>query len=291
MATFSYNGYTLNGYLGTPSYDTEIALFKAIIDQLPTAGTTSVTTQHHHSKLSSPTADVAALTVSESGILNMPLLAAVRGVVVKNAAGDVGITGGILGFVNSPGNDQLLIGGVTGVGGISQVSGTYVMTPGDGQVVVGGSTGIDGATGALYIERGAATADVYTTPTTIVTGLSVINSDNLGLTGIGAQTTGIWAIYRRTGRVLDYWFHVGGYANGNIFQLNAPGGFYGDTGLNALSGNISLIRCIDDVSGSWSVGVAKAGTTLIDLYPDVSMGTWPTGAYRCAEGHITYLTM
>jgi hypothetical protein len=113
MSTVAYKGYTLNGYLNTPSYDTEIALLKDMIDTLPTRGTTSVTTQHHHSRLSSPTADVNALSVGESGVLSAPLMLA--GIMQVNADKTVGATGIQYGNLPSPGNARVVFGGITGL--------------------------------------------------------------------------------------------------------------------------------------------------------------------------------
>jgi hypothetical protein len=86
----TYKGYTLNSLGDTPWYPTELALFEAILDRLPNAGQTYVSTQHRHSTLGQPTSGAIKVTVDDSGNV---ILNGMGSGVLTSVCGLLGVTG------------------------------------------------------------------------------------------------------------------------------------------------------------------------------------------------------
>jgi hypothetical protein len=93
--SFTYHAYELNQYLESPWYDREIGLFEAIIDKLPDADKAYVSSQHYHSKLSTPTSGTTILSVNDSSQIIMAGLTGIAGYLQVDAGGvvTVGATG------------------------------------------------------------------------------------------------------------------------------------------------------------------------------------------------------
>jgi len=70
--SWTYRGYEGNDEHETPWYAREVDLFEAIIDALPAAGTTYVSTEHYHSKLASPDGLTdPAVSVIDTGLVGI----------------------------------------------------------------------------------------------------------------------------------------------------------------------------------------------------------------------------
>lgn len=287
MSTFSYRGFTLNGYRNAPYYDTELNWIKAVLDMLPQSGTTSVTTEHHHSRLASPSADVSAITCSESGVLNLPLLAAGRGVLVKNAAGDIGVTTAVFGYIESPGAGRIPYGSTTGMtssanitwdaanneltvnGNVASVrvkstaggySNIWMGATGQGftyddnnytmGVIAGGITGmvIDGQFREVYTTRMATYTPSYT-----------------GISAVGS--TGVNCFYTKLGRMVDTTISIGGESGiGTMVRIGLP---------------IAADITIHDERFRWLLATNEAGTLKVGT---AKLDTGCTGLLVFADG-------
>ena len=91
--SLTYRGYTLNSLGDTPWYPTELALFEAMLDKLPTAGTSYVNTEHFHNRLAAPTLGTTIMYVDDSSRIWMPGLTGSSGQLILLASGRVGVTG------------------------------------------------------------------------------------------------------------------------------------------------------------------------------------------------------
>ena len=292
---FTYNGYTLNGYLNSPNYDTEIALFKDILDQLPARGTTSVTTQHHHARISSPTADVSALTVGESGIMSAPLLSA--GVLQVNADKTIGATGIALLNITSPGTGRIPYAGSTGFGSAATLTfdGTRLFTP---EIV---AMNIRFTTGAYLYLNGSSEPAItsITNGTTVVLGADVYTTQYasitpaiLGVSGIFAGANGINCYWKKLGKEVDFWYMVAGATGvGGSVSIGLP--VSADSTQQYFSAYVKVTY--GGSCGVWGqvytsgCAVIDAGCTGLNLYQsdNNSVGWTGTGA-RTIQGHIRY---
>lgn len=165
---YIYKDYALNSLYDDPWYTVEQTAFQTIIDKLPTAASTSVTTQHHHSRLSEPTADTSAIVVAETGMITMPLES--NGIVTL-AGGDNHVA--ILTDVTSYVNETAAMVGYTNA---AWPSATHVN---DALDLIALGIGITGMVGTQnYVP-------VFTSSTSI--GNSTIY--DMGISGIGIGTT------------------------------------------------------------------------------------------------------
>lgn len=311
MSTFVYRNYTLNGYRNPGYYTTEIDLFKAILDLLPQSGTTSVTTEHHHARLASPDADATAVSVSESGIVSLPLLAGARGVVVADASGNIGVTVGVFGYIESPGAGRILYGGATGLAG----SANFTYGASSGQVYVSASNPLLwlAGTSTSAIQMGSVTGqnlvgtwdsvagtmsfsvcgyvpvvldgtdgDVYMTKM-VTWSPSVTGIDALGSTGTNCQ-------YTKLGRMVDAFIYVGGQTGVDYtVRISLP---------------VAADATVHDSRFRWvmqtnEAGTRKVGTAMLDtgatgiiVFADGGesgiQGWFGSAGTRTVSGHIRY---
>jgi hypothetical protein len=137
--SFTYKKYTLCSYLQDPWYPTEIALLEAIIDKLPDADKTYVSTQHYHSRISAPSSGTTVLSIDDSNNIVASQLG--EGLLYVNASNVVGVTG----FGSGGGGSGATgLRGLTGSQGYTGVAG---VTGFQGSLGTMGFTGSQGATG------------------------------------------------------------------------------------------------------------------------------------------------